>query len=318
MNVIYKIIFIDRLKSNIKPYYYIGSKTNCSIINGKIIDSVGNEYYGSSKYKNYKEITKIEKIEINILFQSDDISYKDLLLLEKEYHILNDVVTSTEYFNLNIATINNYSDPEYGTYKHIETNKYVRLKRDHPLVLNGTYVGATKNSKHTKETLNKMSVSNSGDKNGFYGKTHSDETKDKIRLKVSGKKHSEESKRKMSASGKGKPKSEEHKSKLGRKGYIMLKNINTSESIRILKEDKDKYDSNIWMNPYKIKCIQEKYIRGTPTLETKSKIGRKGYIVLKNIETLEIIRILKEDKDKYNSNIWMNPRKANKILKGEK
>jgi hypothetical protein len=48
------------------------------------------------------------------------------------------------------------------------------------------------------------------------------------------------------------PKSIEHRKKIGRKGFIMLKNIETGKTIRILREDKLKYDETIWMNPYKI------------------------------------------------------------------
>lgn len=89
------------------------------------------------------------------------------------------------------------------------------------------------NNKITLKTLSKL-----GDKNSFYGKKHTEETKDKIseskkgieswnkgipmseevKQKLSksqkGKKSSDETKKKLSEMRKGKPKSEEHKLKM--------------------------------------------------------------------------------------------------------
>ena len=48
MNIAYKITFTNRLKLNIKPYYYIGSKSNCTIKYGIIYDKDNKPYYGSS------------------------------------------------------------------------------------------------------------------------------------------------------------------------------------------------------------------------------------------------------------------------------
>jgi hypothetical protein len=64
--------------------------------------------------------------------------------------------------------------------------------------------------KHTEESKKKMSNSRMGDKNHFYGKKHSEETKNLIRLKCTGVRHSEETKKKMSMSHLGKKLSENH------------------------------------------------------------------------------------------------------------
>lgn len=41
MNIIYKITFQHRLAQNIQPYYYIGSKTSCTVVEGVILNSKG-------------------------------------------------------------------------------------------------------------------------------------------------------------------------------------------------------------------------------------------------------------------------------------
>jgi len=88
-----------------------------------------------------------------------------------------------------------------------------------------------------------------GEGNHFYGRKHSEETKEKIRQKKLGNKLSKETKEKMSKTRKGVPKSSEHKRKIGRKGLIMLKNFDTNEVIRISKLDAANYDSSVWKNP---------------------------------------------------------------------
>lgn len=46
-------------------------------------------------------------------------------------------------------------------------------------------------------TREKLSLANSGEKNGFYGKSHTEETKQKMREANTGRKHSEETKQKL-------------------------------------------------------------------------------------------------------------------------
>lgn len=71
-----------------------------------------------------------------------------------------------------------------------------------------------KAKRHSEEVKIKMSENRKGNGNSFYGKTHSNETKEKLRLANTGKKASEESRKKMSEVGKGKKRSEETKRKM--------------------------------------------------------------------------------------------------------
>ena len=99
----------------------------------------------------------------------------------------------------------------------------------------------------------------SGKDNAFYGKRHSTETKQLLSDKAI-ERGDCRSKDQISAWVENiakKPKSEEHKAKIGRKGYIMLKNVDTLESIRIKKEDKINYDLTKWMNPLRANKYNE-------------------------------------------------------------
>jgi hypothetical protein len=71
-----------------------------------------------------------------------------------------------------------------------------------------------------------------GSDNGFYGKTHSDETKRKISKGNSGKVRSPETRRKISISQKGKPKSDEHKRKIGDKSRGRITKDETKQKLR--------------------------------------------------------------------------------------
>ena len=104
----------------------------------------------------------------------------------------------------------------------------------------------------------KESLKGSG--NPFYGKKHTKETLEKIRIQNIGKKASEETKKKMSNTRLGVKKTEEHKAKIGRKGLIMLMNKDTGESIRVSKEDVLLYDTDIWKNAYTIKMLNAESI----------------------------------------------------------
>ncbi len=73
---------------------------------------------------------------------------------------------------------------------------------------------STKEAYKNPELREKISKSISGEKNGFYGKSHSEETIEKMRILKLGKIHSEETKEKMSKSRIGKKFSESHKEKM--------------------------------------------------------------------------------------------------------
>ena len=59
------------------------------------------------------------------------------------------------------------------------------------------------NNEHNHDSIMKMSIQQSGSNNGFYGKTHTQETKQKLSQHFTGQKLSEETKQKISQSVKG-------------------------------------------------------------------------------------------------------------------
>lgn len=98
-----------------------------------------------------------------------------------------------------------------------------------------------------------LKVSMKGEGNHFYGKTHTEETKAKIAKGNTGKKRTQEFKDAYSSRFKGVPKSEEHKAKIGRKGLVMLQNIDTLKTIRVSREEASTLDETVWLNPSKVK-----------------------------------------------------------------
>jgi hypothetical protein len=104
-----------------------------------------------------------------------------------------------------------------------------------------------------KERSRLLSEQYSGQGNNFFGKHHSEKTKKLLSEKHKGKIYKTPEQIKSWVNGVAKkPKSEEHKSKIGRKGYLMLQNINTLEIVRVLYTD-PKVDSSDWINPRKLK-----------------------------------------------------------------
>lgn len=246
MNLVYKITLEKRKQENIMPYMYIGSKSNAIFENGMIFTKSGIPYYGSSSYENYLKILESDRTSVEILKEFDN--YVDALNYKSYIQKELDVVADPRYFNLAIATINNFTNPDYATYKHISTGKTVRLERNHPMVLSGEYVGVSKDTYLTEEQ--RRSIGRSGSENPFFGKKHSNETKEIISKKNKGRKVSSERKEWFIENVAKKKKSIEHRNKIGRKNMIMLKNKETNETIRIHKSDENLYDKNIWKNPY--------------------------------------------------------------------
>lgn len=302
MNIVYKITFLDRKENNEPPYYYIGSKSNCVFVDGQILDNKNRPYFGSSRYKNYKNIVSSSRLLIEVLKTFDN--YDDAVLYEYQLQKDNDVVKSIEFFNLSMASPNsNYTKPGYGSYKHKDDyNKRIRLPIDDPLVLDGTYVGITKGHKLSNETKEKISKGSTGENNAFFNRKHSEETKNKISNANTGRAFSEESRKKMSNSRKGIKKTEEHKSKIGRKGFVMLKHLDTGKSIRIKNEDKHLYDSK-WVNPYTYKMMKD-----------PDSVKGKNLV---NKNTGEKIRINKDTKNDYDSSVWISPQAYTKLIKGK-
>jgi hypothetical protein len=77
-------------------------------------------------------------------------------------------------------------------------------------------------SQNARQKMSEMAKERIGGKNNFYGKSHSDETKEKIKESLVGSEHSEETKKKMSNTKKGKPS--------GRKGKVNSSEHNKKSS----------------------------------------------------------------------------------------
>lgn len=256
-NYVYKIIFNKRIEDNTPPFYYIGCKSNANFINGQILDSRNKPYYGSSSWTNYSELVKNGDCSVEILGEFD--IYTDALNYEREIQIELNVVENYRYFNKSISMSNNFTDPNFATYKHVETGKCERLEKNCEAVLNGTYVGVSLGTKMTPEQLIRHSEACAGEKNGFYGKTHTEETRkiigEKTKAWFKENPKTEEQKQYWIENVAKKPKSESHRKKIGaaHKGFRMLKNVETGETIRIRCEDSINYDLSIWKNPTSLK-----------------------------------------------------------------
>jgi hypothetical protein len=251
MYIVYKLTFKTRESTNTLPCYYIGSKSNCKVINGVIINEDGSEYWSSSKSSSFAESLSKELPEVEILYEGT--SAKDVNQEENRLQRLVNADTSPYYFNQFVAPVNNFTWDNYGSFKHIDyPEKCCRLPLDHPLVLNRTYVGVTYGVRLTEEEKFKRYGDDFmiGEKNPFFGRTHSDETKKVLSEKRMGKDYrSSDQIDEWVANIAKKPKSAEHRSKIGRKGYIMLKSAITGETIRVLKEESVNYNPEEWKNP---------------------------------------------------------------------
>jgi len=103
-----------------------------------------------------------------------------------------------------------------------------------------------------KQKVSKTMKEKTGPKNSFFGKKHSENTKQKLREKNKGKKKSKSQIENWVEKVAKKPKTKEHRRKISKPGYLMLKNIKTGESIRVLREEREQYDKDIWKNPSQI------------------------------------------------------------------
>jgi hypothetical protein len=277
-HIVYFIEFRERKKREEKPYFYIGSKSNCIFDGKKIIGSDGKVYYGSSRAKGYLEALEKDDILVSILGYYD--SHEECISAEKQYHISNDVVVDPRYWNLAIAAENNYTKADYGTYRHSQTGKVVRLPRDHEMVKTGVYVGTTKGKKwYTNGIENKIFLENQQPDGWQIGRTGENFTKGLLnymknnpmdsdiaikrakvrsdRMSENPEKYKEGKKRQRAAVSKkfkGVPKSKESNLKRSEKnkGRLMLKNCITGECVKIYKDELKNYDLTLWVNPYKL------------------------------------------------------------------
>jgi group I intron endonuclease len=146
-------------------------------------------------------------------FSLSYLKSKESLIISRaliKYGYVNFSVSILEYCDKSILTEREqyYLDklePKYNILKiagsslgyiHSQVSKQKRSK-----ALKGVYVGIKSplfGKNHTIETKNKMSIERKGENNYFYGKTHSDHSKEIMRQKALDRKHSIETKYKMS------------------------------------------------------------------------------------------------------------------------
>lgn len=302
MHVVYLISFIEREKSKIYPCYYIGSKSNCYFNSNGLFDKNDKLYWGSSDDEVFNLLLQSnEPKKIEKLYESE--IYNEVLNKEKEIQESNDVVANIKFFNKSIATICNYTDPDYATYKHISGNKIVRLPRNHPLVISKEYVGVTYGGMTYNNGLSETvfyeneiipegwfkgrleSSKLKKEQNGFYGKQHSEDTiKQIISKREETYKNNPELLNKILTATSLRSKElftgitldDDHKRKISKsnKGYYTVKNIFTGETLRIKYEELEKLDKDIWINIY---AYSRKYLqRNEITCPYCNKISDEG------------------------------------------
>lgn len=197
------IVYLIKFKRSQFPNKYIGSKSNCTVAENHIIDQHGKVYAGSSKDIEFRSLVNSGfEYELQVLGKFE--TYKDALQAEHDIHVTLDIVANTEYFNKAIAAISTYTDPDYATYKHLQTGKIARLPRIHPKVLSREWVGVSTGTILTEEERKKRG--RAGKLNPFYGKKHTNESKRKSGQKIGdahrGKSKSAEHRRKMAEAAK--------------------------------------------------------------------------------------------------------------------
>lgn len=136
-------------------------------------------------------------------------------------------------------------------YKHYKTTKlahawFMMLKCDKN---QKRFFTARQHESATKAHSDALKESMKGAGNHFYGRTHTQETRDAIGKANSGRVKTEKEISNWVEKVAKKPKTAEHRKKIARTGLVMLKNIQTGESVRIPREKKNDYDPSLWKNP---------------------------------------------------------------------
>lgn len=99
MNIVYWFTFTDRVKNKTPPYYYIGSKHDCTFVNGIIFDNRNIEYWSSCEQERFLNAISLQKPDVKILHVCDNA-----LDEEEFYHKHYDVAKSELFYNLSTAS----------------------------------------------------------------------------------------------------------------------------------------------------------------------------------------------------------------------
>lgn len=128
-----------------------------------------------------------------------------------------------------------------------------------------------------KERSKILSENSKGERNNFYGKTHTEETKKKLSKTHAGKVYKSDKQIKdwVQTVAK-KPNSVTQRKQLAErnKNFITLQNIFTLEKIYINKKNKNEYDANIWVHPKKINPEKRESCIHCGIITTKANIAR--------------------------------------------
>lgn len=150
-------------------YGYIYKTTN--LINGRKYvglhksEKFDNSYKGSGKVL-MRALKKYGKENFKTVIIDTANSLKELFSKEIFWIEFLDCVNSTEYYNIKQGGQGAWKINGVSIKKGKKISEQARRNTSE----------AHKGIKHTKETRQKMSISHKGERNGFYGKTFSDET----------------------------------------------------------------------------------------------------------------------------------------------
>lgn len=227
--------------------------------------------YGPVKGKVYcgsaKDCRKLKQSDHKVYILSEHSEYSECLKMEQRIHVTNKVVSDIRFFNRGIACVNNYHNPDYGTFKHISGLKYARLRLNDPDVNWSDWVGTTKGVVYSEERKKKSSMKK--EKHPLWGSTMSEETKQKISASNKTLKDRDPDRyakkiQKMSENAlktfSGTRQTEEHVRKRTKdaKYRRLLKHIDTGEIwvYDIRHTDESKIDKSVWVCTYKYSCIK--------------------------------------------------------------
>lgn len=159
---------------------YFGNKLPRRYIGSTKVERIKCGYNGSIKSKKYKAVYYEEQVNNKHLFKTRILSkhhtQEEAVREELRLHIKYDVVKSSTYMNMALATINGCfgmdingdNHPMYNKHHSDETKKRIseKLKQKYK---NGELITPF------------ASLDTRGENNPFYGRIHTDETKNKMR-----------------------------------------------------------------------------------------------------------------------------------------